>query len=374
MARGRHIHRRRIRGLAVVAIAVATLSVVAAAGAYAAYRYEQTRADRILPGVRVAGVDVSGLTREEAERAVRVVARRTLRNELVVRVGGEPWRTSAKELGRKALVGAAVQQALGLSSQYGTFDRFWQRFREEPLDVDIALAYSEDLPALGGFVRTIAEQVAVAPRNATITTNEDDTDVRFIEGHPGAELPRRQASKAIAAALAAGDARLGLSLRPVAPEVTSDTLGPTIVVRVDRNRLDLYDGFEVERSWDVATAKPGYTTPVGVWNIWDKRENPTWYNPALDSWGAGLPAVVPGGPGNPMGTRAIYIDAPGLIRIHGTTDPTSIGRYASHGCIRMRNEEVEDLFERIAVGAHVVVVGHRPANASYWDTPGAADI
>jgi L,D-transpeptidase ErfK/SrfK len=161
---------------------------------------------------------------------------------------------------------------------------------------------------------------------------------------------------------------------PVAAKVTAKNLGPTIVVRVNRNQLELYDGFDLVKTYAVATAKPGYTTPSGVWTIWDKRENPTWYNPALDSWGASMPAVVPGGPGNPMGTRAIYIDAPGLIRIHGTTDPSSIGRYASHGCIRMQNEEVEDLFERVAVGTHVIVVGSRPAGAAYWDTPGDADI
>ena len=63
-----------------------------------------------------------------------------------------------------------------------------------------------------------------------------------------------------------------------------------------------------------------------------------------------------------------------MIRIHGTTDPSSIGRYASHGCIRMQNEEIEDLFERVDIGTKVLVVGSRPANAGYWDTPAAADI
>jgi lipoprotein-anchoring transpeptidase ErfK/SrfK len=83
---------------------------------------------------------------------------------------------------------------------------------------------------------------------------------------------------------------------------------------------------------------------------------------------------VPGGPTAPMGTRAIYIDAPGLIRVHGTPAPESVGRYASHGCIRMRNEEVEQLFEMIDVGQHVVIVGHRPAGAQEGDTPAEFDI
>jgi L,D-transpeptidase ErfK/SrfK len=151
-------------------------------------------------------------------------------------------------------------------------------------------------------------------------------------------------------------------------------MGRTIVVRLNENRLYLYDGFRAIRSYSVATAKPGFTTPTGVWTIYDKKENPTWYNPAQDSWGADLPAVIPGGPGNPMGTRAIYIDAPGLIRVHGTTDDSSIGRYASHGCIRMHNSEIEQLYPMIDIGDHVIVVGRRPRGAAYWSVPPSSDI
>ena len=87
----------------------------------------------------------------------------------------------------------------------------------------------------------------------------------------------------------------------MAPKVTEDTLGHNVVVRVDENKLYLYDGFHVIRTFSVATAKPGYTTPDGDWKVTRKAVNPTWYNPALDSWGAGLPAVIPGGPDGPDG-------------------------------------------------------------------------
>jgi lipoprotein-anchoring transpeptidase ErfK/SrfK len=146
------------------------------------------------------------------------------------------------------------------------------------------------------------------------------------------------------------------------------------VVRVDQNRLYLYDGYHVMRTFTVATAKPGFTPPAGDWKIYDMQVDPTWHNPALDSWGADLPAVIPGGPGNPMGPRAIYITAPGLIRIHGTTDDGSIGRYASHGCIRMHNDEVIQLYDLVKVGEHVIVAGARPAGAAYWSVPPASDI
>jgi lipoprotein-anchoring transpeptidase ErfK/SrfK len=224
------------------------------------------------------------------------------------------------------------------------------------------------------LVRRIAKDVYRSPQDAAIGLDDAGVGLTFTRAKNGEKLDTDAAIARIRRALDDDAATARLSMTSVVPKVTESTMGRTIVVRVDENKLYLYDGFHVIRTWDVATAKPGYITPAGVWTIWDKRENPTWYNPALDDWGAGMPAIVPGGPGNPMGTRAIYIDAPGLIRIHGTPDPASVGRYASHGCIRMHNEDVEQLFDMIDVGQHVIVAGHRPANAAYWDTPGNADI
>jgi lipoprotein-anchoring transpeptidase ErfK/SrfK len=67
-----------------------------------------------------------------------------------------------------------------------------------------------------------------------------------------------------------------------------------------------------------------------------------------------LPAVVPGGPGNPLGARALYLGR-SEYRIHGTNAPKSIGQAASSGCIRMLNEHVIDLYTRVPVGTRVIV-------------------
>jgi hypothetical protein len=142
----------------------------------------------------------------------------------------------------------------------------------------------------------------------------------MIHAQPGAKLDAAAAKVAIQQALAQEKQHVALHRAKVQPKVTDDSLGHTVVVRLNENRLYLYDGFQVVRTFTVATAKPGFTTPTGVWRIYDKQVDPVWHNPALDGWGAGEPAVIPGGPGNPMGPRAIYITAPGLIRIHGTSD------------------------------------------------------
>jgi lipoprotein-anchoring transpeptidase ErfK/SrfK len=371
MAKGRHAGRAaRTRWPLIVGLVAGVLVLALGGVAYAAYRYEQANAARILPGISIAGVDVSEMTRAEAIQAVTARAGEDLDRELVVFVEGKRFTTTPRHLGRRARVGRAVEEAMRASERVAWVERAWRRIQDAPLDVDIELS----LAGTGGverFVRRTAREVAVDPRDASIGLGNGG--LVFHQAEPGSALDARQAERRLTRALREGSSIVRLAVHPVAADVTARTLGPTIVVHVDTNRLDLYEGFHVNRSWDVATAKPGWTTPVGEWSLYQKRENPTWYNPALDSWGAGMPAVVPGGPGNPMGTRALYITAPGLIRIHGTTSPDSIGRYASHGCIRMHNEQVEELYELVPVGTKVIIMGSRPSWATEGDVPDTPD-
>ena len=371
MAKGRHELRAARRKWPLIVGLVAGVLVLALGGvAFATFRYEQANADRLLAGTTIAGVDVSGMTRAEALAEVRAVARAELDRDIVVVVRGERFTTTPRALGRRSWVGRAVDRAMHAAERVGWVERAWRRFRNDPVDLDIELAFGGD-GRVEKFVRRTARELRVDPRNASIGL--EDSGLVFRNAKPGSALDVRRAERLLSEALEDGTSKVRLSMRSVRSKVTEETMLPTIVVHVDTNRLDLYDGFTVTHSWDVATAKPGWVTPPGEWSMYQKRENPTWYNPALDSWGAGLPAVVPGGPGNPMGTRALYITAPGLIRIHGTTSPDSIGRYASHGCIRMHNEQVEQLFDMVPVGTKVIIMGSRPSWATEGDLPDTPD-
>jgi L,D-transpeptidase ErfK/SrfK len=97
-----------------------------------------------------------------------------------------------------------------------------------------------------------------------------------------------------------------------------------------------------------------FDTPQGHFEIVNKRVNPTWVNPATTTWGKDEPAVIPPGPDNPLGTRAMDLSAPG-IRIHGTPDDASIGHWASHGCVRMHIADAEALFDLVDVGTPVII-------------------
>ncbi len=102
--------------------------------------------------------------------------------------------------------------------------------------------------------------------------------------------------------------------------------------------------------------REGFDTPVGSTRIVRKTKEPTWYPTASSHeekpW---LPAAVPPGPDNPLGHFALYLGWPAYL-IHGTNKPYGVGRFVSHGCIRMYPEAVEQLFARVAIGTRVTVV------------------
>ncbi|GJD99102.1 L,D-transpeptidase [Methylobacterium isbiliense] len=106
--------------------------------------------------------------------------------------------------------------------------------------------------------------------------------------------------------------------------------------------------------YGIGVGRPGFTW-AGIKTVSQKREWPGWTPPPeMLRRRPDLPRHMEGGPGNPLGARALYLGS-SLYRIHGTNEPHTIGQNVSSGCIRMMNEDVIDLYERVPVGARVVV-------------------
>ena len=128
----------------------------------------------------------------------------------------------------------------------------------------------------------------------------------------------------------------------------------TIVVRTGERRLYyiLPDGRAL--AYGIGVGREGFTWK-GTHRVTRKAEWPGWTPPpAMRKRQPGLPVHMPGGADNPLGARALYIGNT-MYRIHGTSQPWTIGQAVSSGCIRMLNEEVIDLYSRVEVGAKVVV-------------------
>ncbi|MEQ1942003.1 L,D-transpeptidase [Mesorhizobium sp. VNQ89] len=133
----------------------------------------------------------------------------------------------------------------------------------------------------------------------------------------------------------------------------------TIIIDTVENFLYLVEPGGMARRYGVGTGKPGFEW-AGTHKVTRKAEWPDWRPPAEmiareRARGRILPAHMAGGPENPLGARALYLGST-LYRIHGTNQPWTIGQAVSSGCIRMRNEDVVELYERVGVGTKVVVM------------------
>jgi lipoprotein-anchoring transpeptidase ErfK/SrfK len=134
--------------------------------------------------------------------------------------------------------------------------------------------------------------------------------------------------------------RLLTILAAATSEVFAEDGTRRIVVSLPDRKIALFEEGLLVKVYPIAVGKHSTPSPNGSFHIASRVVKPTWYQPGK---------VVPAGPANPLGTRWMGLGYKGY-GIHGTNRPRSIGKAASHGCIRMRNEDVEDLFERVEVG------------------------
>jgi hypothetical protein len=130
---------------------------------------------------------------------------------------------------------------------------------------------------------------------------------------------------------------------------TAAAVSRRVVVSIPDCRLAVLHDGRVVRVFDVAVGAPKSPSPVGTFTIVSALQNPAYYHPGK---------VVAPGPANPLGTRWLGLDAKGY-GIHGTDQPSSIGHARSHGCIRLRNADVEELFALVRPGDVVELRGER---------------
>ena len=156
----------------------------------------------------------------------------------------------------------------------------------------------------------------------------------------------------------------------------------TIIIDTPNTHLYYVLGDGRAIRYGIGVGRDGFTWS-GVKQVARKAEWPDWHPPAeMIARQPYLPRFVAGGPGNPLGARAMYLGGT-AYRIHGTNDPTTIGKDVSSGCIRLTNEDVEDLYARVQVGAKVIVLPqthdtvaqptpHRAAMTSAYAPPSRA--
>jgi lipoprotein-anchoring transpeptidase ErfK/SrfK len=154
---------------------------------------------------------------------------------------------------------------------------------------------------------------------------------------------------------ASDDAQLDPRLQRQTVNYSTNESAGTVVIDTPRTYLYFVLGGGKAIRYGIGVGREGFTW-AGVKQIAKKAEWPDWYPPQeMIARQPYLPRMTAGGPGNPLGARAMYLGS-SEYRIHGTNNPATIGKQVSSGCIRLTNDDVTDLYNRVQLGAKVVVL------------------
>lgn len=313
---------------------------------------------RVPAGVTIAGVDLAGLTRAQAADTITAAVSAPALRPLSVQVGEKTF--SFDPRGAVTVdVDTMLDDAFSARGSATYLSRVAHDIAGLPLSLEVAPRFSVDESMLSAWLEGVAGNVDRKARDARISV--EDGSVRIQESREGSRTDVVVGARALREAFSVESVlrdrprEVSVPVKVLAPKITEDDLGKTIVVDLSERRIRLFDGERLEKTYPCAIGTPSYPTPQGEFEIVLKRYLPTWVNPAPNGWGADMPRSIGPGPTNPLGTRALNLSAP-AIRFHGTTDLGSIGTAASHGCMRMRRPDIEDFYERVEVGTKVFIL------------------
>jgi lipoprotein-anchoring transpeptidase ErfK/SrfK len=166
--------------------------------------------------------------------------------------------------------------------------------------------------------------------------------------------PNQQQLQSLSAPVTGNEPATNLDSRPAKAEPV-DTFKPRanevhLLLKIGERKVYVYRGEKLLNTYPVAVGKKGWETPTGNWNVMILQKNPGWTNFKTGE-------VIPPGPENPLGERWIgfWTDGKDEIGFHGTTNLASIGKAASHGCVRMSNKDVKVLYKLVRIGTVVRV-------------------
>jgi lipoprotein-anchoring transpeptidase ErfK/SrfK len=291
----------------------------------------------IAPGVTIGGVKVGGMTAGQA----RLALASAYQAPITLKLGKKLVTAPASTLGLHVYTNNPVKVALNVG-----------RVPTAPTG-DIPVKTKIVGTALNRYLAQLAKQFNRAPVDAKAVLRHGQP---FVWSDVwGRKIDKGAARETIASALQSAERKpVAVPVTVVRPSVPARKLPDSILIDRGKHSLTLYKDNKVVRRFSVAVGQSIYPTPVGAFHIIVKELNPWWYPPTYDAWAAGLKPVPPG-PNNPLGTRWMGLDSPG-VGIHGTDEPASIGYSESHGCIRMQVPDAEWVFTHVEVGTPVWIV------------------
>lgn len=330
--------------------------LLGAAGA--TYAYDDARENRIVAGITVGGVPVGGLTASQARARLQRELLPRLEAPIRVHHDKSTWTLGPREARITTNLPQTIADALARSREGGILRRTWRNLTGGEVRADIEPEVGFSKAAVVRLLDHVRRGIERPARNARLKYTA--TGLRETEGRTGLEVRASELHRQIRSALvsATAERRFVARTRKVQPKVTRKRLARAnpVVLIADRGSFELrvYRNLKLDKTYPIAVGAAGYDTPAGLYRIANKAINPAWTVPNSDWAGDLAGKVIPGGaPDNPLKSRWLGIyDGVG---IHGTSDRGSIGSSASHGCLRMLVEDVEDLYPRVPVGAPIYI-------------------
>lgn len=304
------------------------------------------------PGVRISGVDVSGLTESEAITKCKAELAQVENRPLTLRVDDEEYPIPPEQLSIDIEYEEMVRKAYHQAWSMNVFERMGRRFLNRHKQVDVPLMTSYDDEAVSIFLQQALGSINRPPQDAYIDVTSGVPVI--VAAKEGRSADHNQLYADTKRALATPDRVVDVEVARTPAAMTDEVFGRFILVNLAAHKLSLYDREQLVCEFPIACGSNGHPSPPGIWKIASKQKNPVWRNPGT-AWAKGMPAYYPPGPNNPLGTRALRLNA-SAVAIHGTTATGSIGRSVSHGCIRMRMPDVERLFDMVEVNTLVYVI------------------
>lgn len=339
-------------------ITLVVVATVAVFGIAAVFVWDASRGDVIGNGVKVAAVDVSGLSRADARRRLQERLVTPLMTPLVISAANELFALSAREAKLRIDVDAMLDEAVRRGRAGGVLARTWRSISGQ----DVGATVAPDVEYSRRAVQRIVDRVRVAvsrkPVDAKVEFKPQAVAIRHAQTGRSIDAPKLRSDIQTALARAVADRSLEVAVTTVKPKVSGTKLAAKypVVLAVDRGsfRISLFKKLKKVKAYPIAVGQAGLETPAGLYTIQNKAVNPAWTVPN-SSWAGSLAGrVIPGGtPQNPL--KARWLGVYDGVGVHGTDARGSIGTNASHGCIRMLIEDVVKLYDEVPVGTPIYI-------------------
>ncbi|WP_287154236.1 L,D-transpeptidase/peptidoglycan binding protein [Candidatus Solincola tengchongensis] len=337
-----------LAALGVFLLAASTVTVLA----------DSRHRGEMFPNTVVLGIDVTGMTREEAVARVKEEAVAPLMTPLTLSFRGRQWVIDPRELNLHVDAEALVDLAYRTGWERSVFERALRRAFNRPLDINIGLEYSLDRDLLTRKLNAVAAEIYCEVVNASLNFDFSTGKLTFHPSRDGLRMDVEATLRVVEEALLSPNRIVEPVVAVTPPSLKSEDVQTVLVVDIMGNTLKWYNKDTLIKTYYVATGEPKYPTPLGKFYIIRKEANPVWINPNTE-WSKNMPPRIEPGPDNPLGARALVTSAAGgTVLIHGTKN--LVPGLHSHGCIRMANWAIIELFDHVNVGTPVFIWTSKP--------------